>query len=341
MDAELFSDEIRRREHARRRKGPVWTVASFVLHAALFVVIILLTPVKSLIFEPKEPTRNAAEDLSSDRIEEIGEELSDVRMNELLQQILAMQAVLHNMDMMKEELAKSYDSFAEKTAKTAREELMEFIDETEWNQSASTEAQKIVRAEIASIVSDENMDYRRDEVFNSLRKKSEQLMTQTSERTNTAQGNAVNALDKLQVRAEFVGFKKTAETAAKFLEAQAETARMQDKVQSDVTEIAEGLFNVYYNEKYHVTGASNAVVSCAQRKDALDKQWSEVSAQLVAAREKMAKDMPAKDAEIDALVKKQEKIRSDYTAIKEKQAKELAAADDEIAALKKKLEALK
>ena len=114
MDSELFSDGIRQREQARRKKGPVWTIASFVLHTAIFAVIILLTPVKSLIFEPKEPTRNAAEDLSSDRIQEIGEELSDVRMNELLEQILAMQAVLHNMDMMKDELAKGYDEFAAK-----------------------------------------------------------------------------------------------------------------------------------------------------------------------------------------------------------------------------------
>ena len=127
MNDELFADEIRRRERARRRKGPVWTVCSFVLHIALFALIILLTPAKSLIFEPKDNKKDAAKDLSADRIEDIAEDLSQVRINELLEQILAMQAVLHNMDMMKEELAKSYDSFAEKTSKTAREELEERI----------------------------------------------------------------------------------------------------------------------------------------------------------------------------------------------------------------------
>ena len=257
MDAELFSDEIRRREQARRKKGPVWTIASFALHAALFVVIILLTPVKSLIFEPKEPAKNAAEDLSSDRIEEIGEELSDVRMNELLEQILAMQAVLHNMDMMKDELAKGYDEFAAKMAdpngpKPIRQELEEFINEVERNQKQAVVAQKAVRDDIASIVDTERKDYLQDAVKNELQQKRDRLQYETVEKTNTAQGNAVNALDKLQVRAEFGGFKKTAEAAAKFFEAQAEASRMQDKVQTDVADIAEGLFSVYANEKWGI-----------------------------------------------------------------------------------------
>ena len=341
MNDELFADEIRRRERARRRKGPVWTVCSFVLHIALFALIILLTPAKSLIFEPKDNKKDAAKDLSADRIEDIAEDLSQVRINELLEQILAMQAVLHNMDMMKEELAKSYDSFAEKTAKTAKEELKDFIDETERNQIASTNAQAIVRAEIAGIVAVEKQDYRTDAVHGELSKRNGQLMTETGEKTNTAQGNAVNSLDKLQVRAEFVGYQKTAETAAKFLEAQAEAARMQNQVQTDVGEIAEGLFNVYYCEKWHLPNSSNHVVHCTNRKAALEKQVSEVSAALAATKEKMAKDMPAKDAEIAELVKKEAKIRADYEADMERQKKELAAADDEIAALKKKLEALK
>lgn len=309
MDAELFSDEIRERERARRNKGPVWTVASFVLHAALFALIIVLTPVKNLIFEPKEPTKNAAEDLSSDRIEEIGEELSDVRMNELLQQILAMQAVLHNMDMMKEELAKGYDSFAEKMVneegpKNIKEELKAFINEVEQNQKKAVEAQKAVRADIAAIVEIEKQDYRKDDVSNELDKKKGVLQFETVEKTNTSQGNAVNALDKLQVRAEFGGYKKTAEAAAKFLEAQAEASRMQDKVQTDVTDIAEGLRNVYYNEKWGIPNP--------QRDLANNQKWlSDLKKQETDFKDKIAKgqsNVDALDKELADLKKQLEEL---------------------------------
>ena len=85
MDEKLFSDEIRERERKRRRGGLLWNIASFVLHVALFVAIVLLTPVKSLVFEEKEKANPAAE-LSSDRLEQISESLSEARINELVQE---------------------------------------------------------------------------------------------------------------------------------------------------------------------------------------------------------------------------------------------------------------
>ena len=302
---DLFSDEIRERERKRRNKGPVWTIASFALHLALFVVIILLTPVKSLIFEPKEPTKNAAEDLSSDRIEEIGEQLSDVRMNELLQQILAMQAVLHNMDMMKQELDKGYDTFAEESAKgDLKSELEGFINETERNQKQAVEAQKAVRGDISAIVMDEKGNYLSDDGHKELMAKKGRLQSETAEKTNIAQGNAINALDKLQVRAEFGGYRKTAEAAAKFLEAQAEASRMQDKVQTDVADIAEGLEKVYFNEKWGIPNPQRELDGSRKWYEGLLKQEADF-------KQKIA------DGE-----------------------KEIAACDEELAALRKELEEL-
>ena len=281
MDSELFSDGIRQREQARRKKGPVWTIASFVLHTAIFAVIILLTPVKSLIFEPKEPTRNAAEDLSSDRIQEIGEELSDVRMNELLEQILAMQAVLHNMDMMKDELAKGYDEFAAKMVdpngpKPLRAELEGYIDEIERTQRQTVVAQKAVRDEISAIVGVEKRNYLEDAVKNELQAKRDHMQNDLVERTNTSQGNTVNALDKLQVRADFGGFKKTAEAAVKYIDAQMEASRMQIKVQSDVFDVAEGLFSIYSNEKWGIPNSQRDLDGGRKQLDDLKKQEADL-----------------------------------------------------------------
>ena len=42
MNARLFSDEIRERERRRRRKDLLWSVASFVLHVAVFAAIVMM-----------------------------------------------------------------------------------------------------------------------------------------------------------------------------------------------------------------------------------------------------------------------------------------------------------
>ena len=130
MDEKLFSDEIRARERRRRRGGLLWSVASFILQCVFFLAIVLLTPVKSLVFEEKEKANPAAE-LSSDRIEQISDSLSEARINELLKQLEELQTVLHNMDLMKEELQKDYDAFAEDSAESMKDELSKLLDEAE------------------------------------------------------------------------------------------------------------------------------------------------------------------------------------------------------------------
>ena len=79
MDARLFSDEIRERERRRRRKDMLWNVASFVLHVVFFGAVVMMTPVKSLVFDKEAKKSNPAADLSADRIEEIAAcDLGDV-----------------------------------------------------------------------------------------------------------------------------------------------------------------------------------------------------------------------------------------------------------------------
>ena len=87
MDARLFSDEIRERERRRRRKDMLWNVASFVLHVVFFGAVVMMTPVKSLVFDKEAKKSNPAADLSADRIEEIADSLSQARTGELQRQL--------------------------------------------------------------------------------------------------------------------------------------------------------------------------------------------------------------------------------------------------------------
>ena len=66
MDEKLFSDEIRERERKRRRKDLLWSVVSFVLHVVLFGAIVMLTPVKSLVFDKEKKKANPAADLPAE-----------------------------------------------------------------------------------------------------------------------------------------------------------------------------------------------------------------------------------------------------------------------------------
>ena len=247
-EVKLFSDEIRARERARRRKEPLWSVFSFLLHLGLFAVIILCTPVKELIVpEQKQQTM----EIAADRIEDMAETLTEARISELMRQIEDMQSVLHNMDVMKEELAKDYDTFAEKTAENIREELDKLVAETADQQQKSVEAQNAVKAAVQELVAIETQENLADkEVSRKLQQKSDQLMYETVEKTNTAQANAVNALDKLQVKAEFAGFKQTSAAAEKLRDAQMEAGKLQDAVQTASVETAHELLPIAQNERF-------------------------------------------------------------------------------------------
>ena len=314
MDNNLFADEIRKREEERRRKEPLWGLLSFLLHGALFVVVVLCTPVKQLILpEPKEKA-NPAADLSADRIEDIGESLSEVRMNELLQQIQAMQDVLHNMDVMKEELAKDYDKFAEKTAQDVRTELENLVKETAEAQQKSSEAQAVVKQAVQEIVAIEmKADLADRQTSKDLHEKADKLMYETVEKTNTAQANAVNALDKLQVKAEFAGFKKTAEAAEKFRDAQIEAAKLQDETQTASIQTAQELVAVAGNEK---------------RLDEVKKTIEESKAKVESAEQvkvEADKRIAAEEKEMKAAEQKRDRLRQEKKWDEVKQAQQVAS----------------
>ena len=247
-DVKLFSDQIRARERARRRAAPLWNVCSFALHLALFAILVLCTPMRELIVpEPREQTM----EIAADRIEDMAETLTEARVRELLRQIEDMQSVLHNMDVMKEELAKDYDTFAADSAADIRGELERLVAETAAEQRRSVEAQQAVLEAVRELVDIETRENLADATVNDrLQEKARRLQEELAEKTNTAQANAVNALDKLQVKADFAGYRKTSGAAEKFRDAQIEAGKLQDTAQTASVEAAEALQPIVQNEKF-------------------------------------------------------------------------------------------
>ena len=159
VDISLQSDDIRRRERRRRRQGPLWGFLSVAAHVAFFAVIIFCTPVKDLVFEEKEmPPPNPAEDLSADRLEDLSDRLEEAHRNELLEELEEMQAVLHNMEMMKQELLEDYDDFAEENSRTMKDELEKLLDEAEKAQRKAVEEQPKVEQKVEELVREEQQN---------------------------------------------------------------------------------------------------------------------------------------------------------------------------------------
>ena len=241
MDEKLFSDEIRERERKRRRKDLLWSVVSFVLHVVLFGAIVMLTPVKSLVFDKEKKKANPAADLSADRIEQIADSLSQARINELLKQLEALQTVLHNMDLMKEELQKDYDSFAEQSSVNIKEELSKMIDEVEKAQKAAQAEQAPMVGKVEKMLAEERLDLMDESRSKWLSEAAFNLITVDGDKVGDAQARAGNTLDRIQVQAQFGGFRKTAEASEKVRDAQLEAATMQNQAQKEASEIGSRL----------------------------------------------------------------------------------------------------
>ena len=241
MDEKLFSDEIRERERKRRRKDLLWSVVSFVLHVVLFGAIVMLTPVKSLVFDKEKKKANPAADLSADRIEQIADSLSQARINELLKQLEALQTVLHNMDLMKEELQKDYDSFAEQSSVNIKEELSKMIDEVEKAQKAAQAEQAPMVGKVEKMLAEERLDLMDEARSKWLSEAAFNLITVDGDKVGDAQARAGNTLDRVQVQAQFGGFRKTAEASEKVRDAQLEAATMQNQAQKEASEIGSRL----------------------------------------------------------------------------------------------------
>ncbi len=237
MHSKLFSDEIRERERRRRRKDLLWSIASFTAHIVIFGAVLLMTPVKSLVFEKEKKKANPAADLSADRIEQIADSLSQARVNELLKQLEALQTVLHNMDLMKEKLQEDYDAFAADSSENLKETLARALDEVEKAQKDATAAQGPVIGKVEKMVAEEKLDLRDEARSKWLNTAAGELMTRDGESVADAQARAGNTLDRIQVQAEFGGYRKTAEASEKLRGAQMEAASMQNQAQKEASEI--------------------------------------------------------------------------------------------------------
>lgn len=291
--AKLLSDDIRRRERRRRRAGPAWSVLSLAVHALLFVVLVLFTPVRELIVPEEMETRsNPAEDLSADRIEQIGDSLSRARVNELLRQLEALQAVLHNMDLMKEELQNDYDSFAGSSAETAKEMIEKAVDDA-MAQTAAVEARQQEIIELSQRISDESKKNLDDaERAKTLKSAADTIYWDRAQKLTESLAVMQNALDRAQVTAEFAGYARTAEAAKNLRDAQLEVAGMQSNASSEAADVGSKLSQM--KEVMDNIRAAQAEIDVHKPLyEAAEKKRNQADADIAAAQKRIAEAQKA------------------------------------------------
>ena len=235
MNGARFADEIRERERVRRRGEMLWNAASVAFHVVLVLAIVWMTPARSLLVERKK--KNPAEHLPPERIEQISDALSQARVNELLRQLEALKAVLHNMDLMKEQLQKDYDAFAGESAEDVKQTMLRELDEAEAAQKTALAEQAPVIGKVERMFAEEGLDLMDEERSRWLQHTAEYLVRDDGEKIADAQARAGNALDRIQVQAGFAGYRKTAAASEKVRDAQLEAATMQNRAQKEASEI--------------------------------------------------------------------------------------------------------
>lgn len=235
--APLFADEVRQRENRRRTQSPFWQVVSLVLHLSGFVAIVAFTPLREIVV-PERHDIKTVPNMRAERVEELAENLRTVRLNELMEQLDALQIILHNMGMIKNDILGDYDMFAENETPRVKEEIKNLLEKTLSEQRGAVTAQKSAVGPTETIaklqtndLSDTNLTKRIASIFSEVRKGFPEI--------DSSQADAQHLIDQVSVQADLIGLRKTAEVAEVLRDVQLKANTIQREFQRNLGNVAD------------------------------------------------------------------------------------------------------
>ena len=299
--AQMFAEDVRRRERRQRFLLPIWQILSFALHALGFICLVLFTPLREIVIpEPKEAKSDP--NLTAEQFEALAENVQTIRLNELMEQLNALQIILHNMDMMKNEMLEDYDAFAAAEKENSREQVKELLERVVVEQEKALASQTEVRDEVETIaklqsenIADTNTAAKLAAALEAARPVFPQV--------DAAQANAQHLIDQATVKAEFAGLAKTAEIASTLRDVQLKANTMQREFQINLQ-----------NQVSAVVAQPKTI----ERIASLEQTVQRVSDEL-ATTVKTESELKRKDAELKREVEKSEKQIPSLEAVVEKQ----------------------
>lgn len=208
----LHADEVRARERRQTIWTILWWLPSIILHL-LFISAVGYYGWQEFVEKPDpEKAAKPPAELDAETYEQLAETIESVRLNEILKQLDELQIILHNMDVLKNEIAKTYDEFAEAEAEQAKEE--DLVDKLFERTLAlqDTTAEKLEKAADASKrLSEAAQKYESDpNSLEEVRKIANNEIAPAYDNITTAQSDAHNTLDRIANEAKLIGLPETA-----------------------------------------------------------------------------------------------------------------------------------
>ncbi|MBQ3810836.1 MAG: hypothetical protein II839_08485 [Kiritimatiellae bacterium] len=222
-----------------RRHNFGWDAASVVLHVALFAALILLTPVRKLVFPEREPAAPPVETLPQEKLENLDEKLAEARSRELQRDLTTLQTVLNDMEVVRDQLHQDFDDVVEDLAADAKDELKKAVEEARERQKEALKEQDEAQKNVDKLAEAEKQDLAQS--AQKIEETAHELYWQDYMDVAAAQANAQNALDRVQTAAAFAGYEKVAKAAEELRDAQIAAAKTQSTEAKNILEPTEKL----------------------------------------------------------------------------------------------------
>lgn len=208
-----------------RRHNFGWDAASVVLHVALFAALVLLTPVRKLVFPEREPAAPPVETLPQEKLENLDEKLAEARSRELQRDLTTLQTVLNDMEVVRDQLRQDFDDVVEDLSADAKDELKKAVEEARERQKEALEEQDEAQKNVDKLTDAEKQDL--EQSSKAIEEAAHDLYWQDYMDVAAAQSNAQNALDRVQTAAAFAAYEKVAKAAEELRDAQIAAAKTQ------------------------------------------------------------------------------------------------------------------
>lgn len=226
----LHAEDVRARERKQKIRNILWWLPSLLLHL-VFIGFVGYFGYQKIVEEmTKEEAEKPPADLDEETYEQLAENIESVRFNELLKQLQDLQIILHNMDVLKNEFAKTFDEFSAAEGKQAQEEdlVIQLFDRALALQDNAIAAQGKV-AEAAGPLAEKMKGAEADPkaTHESLKADLNESFYPAYDRIQISQSDAQNALDRIVNEARLIGLKQTAEKTEEVRELQLQANQKQ------------------------------------------------------------------------------------------------------------------
>ncbi len=321
------ADDVRERNRRQKIRTILWWLPSLFLHLAMFAAVGYFGYTKYIEEKKKQEEPPPPPDLSEEVYEKLSEHIESVRLSEIYKQLLDLQIILHNMDVMKNQIAKTYDEFAEAEADKSKEDNLvdNLFERAIAHQEATLAEQQKVRANEALAKSMSEVSSRPEATEEMKRALNQNAPSYDA--ITASQADTQTTLDRIVNETKLIGLKETARLTEGVREIQLQENMKQSAARQNVEGAVWDLGR--YNDNHKrlqdtETRADGAKEAKRQHEEKLAQEKAEV--------QRLAQEVVADEKEAAQVRAEHEKAAKEARDARERAGKSLEAAKQELGA---------